>query len=111
MPYREDLLKSVSTFLERWNGHKARIWAYQAAHSALTIRITSQKRPGENLHIFCLGPIYMRGPFVWDGCNFRVVPDVQLEDGSFGYSLQDEAAGFEVRTEQLEVGENCKPLR
>lgn len=107
--YREHLLKSVSTFLGRWNGCDARLWDYTASHSALTIRITSKSRTG-NLHLSCLGPEFIRGPVSWPNCQLHLVPDVALSDGSSGYALVDESVGFEVRGEKVEVAENCKPL-
>lgn len=107
--YQEHLLKSASTFLGRWNGCDARIWEYAAGHSAFTIRVTSKTKPG-NLHLSCLGPEYIKGPVAWSNCCLRVIADVPLGDGSRGYALVDESAGFEMRGEKVEVAENCKPL-
>jgi hypothetical protein len=107
--YREKHLKSLSTFLKRWNGGNAKFWEYRAAHSSITIRITSKNKPG-NLHISCLGPEYIQGPTFWENCNLEVIANIRLKDGETGYMVIDKGAGFEVRTEQLEVAENCKPL-
>jgi hypothetical protein len=46
----------------------------------------------------------------WDDCAF----EVHLESDQFGeterYILRDIPANFEVRTDEIEVKENCKPL-
>ena len=102
-------LKTLQTFLNRWRGGTARLWEFQAAHCHLTIRI---ERSGEhgNLHVICLGPEFIHGPVQWDDCAF----EVHLESDQFGeaerYILRDISANFEVRTDEIEVKENCKPL-
>jgi hypothetical protein len=107
--YREKHLKNLSTFLNRWNGGDAKLWEYRAAHSSITIRITSKNKPG-NLHISCLGPEYIQGPVFWEHCNFEVIDNICLKDGETGYLVIDKGAGFFVRAEQVEVAENCKPF-
>ena len=102
-------LKTLRTFLNDWRGGTARLWEFQAAHCHLTIRI---ERCGEhgNLHVICLGPEFIHGPVQWDNCVF----EVHLESDQFGeterYILRDIPANFEVRTNEREVKENCKPL-
>ncbi|MBI1923155.1 hypothetical protein HYR99_02780 [Candidatus Poribacteria bacterium] len=107
--YREKLMKSLSTFLNRWNGGDARLWEYRSAHSSVTIRITAQDKPG-NLHLSCLGPEYIQGPFFWENCHLEVIDNISLTDGEAGYMVIDKRVGFEVRAEHLEIAENCKPL-
>ena len=107
--YHEKHLKSLSTFINRWNGGNAKLWEYRAPHRSITLRITSSKKQG-NLHISCLGPEYIQGPVSWENCKLEVIPDIRLTDGETGYLVVDKDVGFEVRAEQLEVAENCKPL-
>ncbi len=107
--YMQKLLKSLGTFLDRWNGGNAAFWEYRKAHSMLAIRITSDDRPGKNLHIACLGPVYVQGPFAWSASELQG-SIITLDDGQLGYLLTDKSAGFLIRTEALEVKENCKPL-
>jgi hypothetical protein len=107
--YREKLMKSLSTFINRWNGGNARLWEYRPAHSSFTIRITSKEKPG-NLHLSCLGPEYIQGPVLWENCNLEVIDNISLQDGEIGYMVIDKGVGFEIRAEQLEIAENCKPL-
>ncbi|MBI1929364.1 hypothetical protein HYR99_34610 [Candidatus Poribacteria bacterium] len=107
--YREKHLKSLATFLNRWNGGVAKPWEYRSAHSSVTIRITSKNKPG-NLYLSCLGPEYIQGPVFWENCNLQVIDNISLKGGEKGYMVLDKDAGFEVRAEQLEVAENCKPL-
>jgi len=100
--------RQLATFLRRWQGGKARLWAFHASHCSLTIRIESATKPG-NLHIVCLGPEHIHGPVAWENCCFEIVDNMRA-DGEEGYLLRDEAAGFAVRTEEIEVAENCQPL-
>ena len=61
-------LEGMSALLGRWQGGRARLWAFQAAHCQLTIRI---ERRGEhsNLHVICLEPEFLHGPVQWEGGN------------------------------------------
>ncbi|MCH8295853.1 hypothetical protein IH992_32645 [Candidatus Poribacteria bacterium] len=107
--YREKHLKSLSTFLNRWNGGNAKLWEYRAAHSTMTVQITSKNKLG-NLYLSCLGPEHIQGPVFWENCHLEVIDNIPLEDGETGYMVIDRAVGFEIRAEQLEVAENCKPF-
>jgi hypothetical protein len=102
-------LKTLRTFLNRWRRGTACLWEFQVAHCHLTIRIERSGEPG-NLHIICLGPEFIHGPVQWDDCAF----EVHLESDQFGaterYVLRDIPANFEVRTDEIEVKENCQPL-
>ena len=102
-------LKSASTFLKRWNGGTARIWHFQSPHSSMTIRIEKQETIG-NLHIRCGNPEFIHGPTIWENCEI----DIQPVTGELGelssYLVRDLKAGFEIRTETVELAENCKPL-
>ena len=104
---QEKHLKSIRTFLDRWQGSKARLWAFQAAHCHLTIRI-ERRGEGGNLHVICLEPEFIHGPVQWEDCAFEVHVDPEKPDG--GYILRDTQVGFEVKTGEIEVKENCKPL-
>jgi hypothetical protein len=39
-----------------------------------------------------------------------VIDNISLQDGEIGYMVIDKGVGFEIRAEQLEIAENCKPL-
>ena len=105
----EKHVRTLRTFLDRWRGGAVRLWEFQAAHCHLTLRI---ERPGEhgNLHIICLGPEFIHGPVQWDNCAFEVHVEADSSGGAERYSLRDPRADFEVKMEELEVKENCKPL-
>jgi hypothetical protein len=102
-------MKSIATFLERWNGGDAQLWEYQAAHCALTVRITATEKKG-NLHLVCLGPEYITGPVSWHNCRLEVFDAISLQSSDMGYLIVDPSVGFEVRAESVEVKENCPPL-
>lgn len=107
--YWQKRLKSAETFLKRWNGGSARIWHFQVSHCSLTIRIEKTGARG-NLHINCGGPEFIHGPFRWDDCAI----DIQIETDEKGeavrYLVRDEKADFELRTENISIAENCKPI-
>jgi hypothetical protein len=107
--YQQKLMRSIATFLKRWNGSEAKLWDYQAAHCALTLRLTSAERKG-NLHLICLGPVFITGPVSWANCHIEVFDGCVLPNGDVGYVIVDRSVGFEVRTESVEVKENCRPL-
>jgi hypothetical protein len=100
-------LKSIRTLLDRWRGNTARLWAFQAAHCHLTIRIERRGARG-NLHVMCLEPEFIHGPVQWEDCAFEAQVDPENPRG--GYILRDTHAGFEVKAGDIEVKENCKPL-
>lgn len=102
-------LKTLRTFLSCWQGGRARVWEFQAAHCHLTLRI---ERPGEpgNLHVICLGPEFIHGPVQWDACAFEVHLEADQPGSTERYILRDIPANFEVRTEEIEIKENCRPL-
>ena len=102
-------LKTLWTFLNRWRGGTARLWEFQAAHCHLTIRIERSGKSG-NLHVICLGPEFIHGPVQWDRCDFAVHRESEQRDRPERYILRDIHANFEVRTEAIEVKENCKPF-
>lgn len=104
---QEKHLKGMRTLLGRWQGGRARLWAFQAAHCQLTIRIERRGERG-NLHVICLEPEFMHGPVQWEDCAFEV--HVEADKPGGGYILQDARANFEVKTGGLEVKENCQPL-
>lgn len=105
--WMEKHLKGIRTLLGRWQGGRARVWAFQAAHCQLTLRIERYGERG-NLHIICLEPEFIHGPVQWEGCAFEVSRETDKADG--GYVLRDPGADFEVKIGEIEVKENCKPL-
>lgn len=102
-------MHKLHTFLDRWSGGRARLWEFQAGHCSLTIRVEVEGKPG-NLHIVCLGPESIHGPVVWKACHFEIIDNVVVGEHKDGYIICDKAVGFEVRTEGLDVFENCKPI-
>ena len=102
-------MQKLHTFLDRWRDGRARLWEFQAGHSSLTIRIEIEGQRG-NLHIVCLEPESIHGPIAWKHCHFEIIDNVVVGGQSDGYILRDTGAGFEVRTEGLDVFENCKPI-
>jgi len=102
-------VRIIRTFLDRWRDGVARLWEFQAAHCHLTLRI---ERPGKhgNLHVICLGPEFIHGPVQWEHCAFEVHMEADRHRGVERYILRDVQANFEVKTEEIEVKENCKPL-
>ncbi|ETW98817.1 MAG: hypothetical protein ETSY2_42145 [Candidatus Entotheonella gemina] len=102
-------MKKLHTFLARWQGGHARLWAFQAGHCSLTIRIVREGTPG-NLHIVCLEPESICGPVAWENCSFEVIDHVVVGGQEDGYILHDQGAGFEIRAEGVDVFENCQPL-
>jgi hypothetical protein len=48
------------------------------------------------------------GPVSWEDCCFEVRVEADKLGG--GYALQDVRAHFEVKTDEIEVKENCQPL-
>jgi hypothetical protein len=107
--FRAKQMKKLHTFLDRWQGGKARLWEFQAGHYSLTIRIEIEGKRG-NLHVVCLGPESIHGPVAWKDCHFEVIDSVVMGGQEDGYILRDKAAGFEILTEGLDVFENCKPV-
>lgn len=105
--YRKNLIKSIYTFLKRWNGGEVTIWDYNRSHSSVTIRITSKEKRG-NLHLICLGSESMAGPFRWENCNFEVI-DISCGDEPM-YALVDNKAKFKIEAGKIEAKENCKPI-
>jgi hypothetical protein len=107
--YLETHVRTLRTFLDRWRGGTVRLWEFQAAHCHLTLRI---ERPGEhgNLHVICLGPEFIHGPVQWNNCAFEVHVEADGPGGTERYILRDTRANFEVKTEEIEVKEHCKPL-
>lgn len=101
---RQDRLRHFSTLLGRWRDGRAKMWELTVSLKTLTIRI-ERKGIGGNLHVSCLGPSHIHGPVYWDDCDIEIVP---LEDGTF--MVRDVRAGLDVRTENVEVAENCKPV-
>ncbi len=106
--FTERLLKTIDTFLARWNGGHATIWEYRKSHSALTIRITKPGQSG-NLHISCLGPDHIRGPFSWSDCELKT-SKLTTDASEPWFVLEDRRVDFRLTTETIEVAENCKPL-
>lgn len=107
--FRAKQMKKLQTFLNRWQGGKARLWEFQAGHCHLTLRIDLEGHPG-NLHIVCVGPEFLHGPVAWENCHFEVVDNVVMRGGEDGYILRDQAAGFEVLSEGIDVFEHSKPV-
>lgn len=101
--------QTIRTFLTRWRGGVARLWAFQAAHCQLTIRIEKPVTPG-NLHVMCVGPTFIHGSVQWQDCALDVCTEQNTSGGVTTYLLQDARADFAVRTEEIEVKEHCKPL-
>jgi hypothetical protein len=102
-------MQKLQTFLKRWYGGTARLWEFQAGHCSLTIRVEVEGKRG-NLHIVCLGPKFVHGPVAWENCHFEVIDNIAVGGQESGYILRDKAVAFEVRTEELDVFENCKPI-
>jgi hypothetical protein len=102
-------MQKLHTFLDRWQGGRARLWEFQAGHCSLTLRIEIAGKRG-NLHIVCLGPESIHGPVAWENCHFEVIDHVVIGGQEDGYILRDKAVGFEVLTEGLDVFENCQPI-
>jgi len=107
--FHQKQMQKLHTFIQRWNGGKARLWEFQAGHCSLTIRVEREGTRG-NLHIVCLGSAFIHGPVAWEQCDFEVGDHVVVGDQADGYVLRDRAAGFEVYTEGLDVFEHCKPI-
>lgn len=107
--YLEKHIKGIRTFLERWQGGRARLWAFQVAHCHLTIRIEKHGKHG-NLHVICLEPEFIHGPVQWEDCAFEVQVEADKADEDMRYLLRDVRANFEVRTGEIEVKENCQPI-
>jgi hypothetical protein len=91
----------------RWQGGRARLWAFQAAHCQLTIRIERRGERG-NLHVICPEPEFLHGPVQCEDCCFEV--HVEADKPGGGYVLQDARADFAGQTGETEVKENDQPL-
>jgi hypothetical protein len=101
---RRDRLRHFPTLLARWRGGRARMWELTISLKTLTIRV-ERKGVSGNLHVCCIAPTHINGPVYWDDSDI----EIQLaEDETF--VVRDVRAGLEVRTMNVEIAENCKPI-
>jgi CRISPR/Cas system-associated exonuclease Cas4 (RecB family) len=71
-------LKDMRTLLGRWQGRRARLWAFQAAHCQLAIRIERRGERG-NLHVICLEPEFLHGPVRSGRVEIALTPDAEKQ--------------------------------
>ena len=105
--FHDKKLKSFKTMTERWVGVSAKIWEFQTSHSKLVLRIDEKDRKG-NLHIICLGPIFLHGPIKWDANKIKL--DFYDDEKGIFYKVSDESVDFYVICEAIEIKENCAPI-
>lgn len=100
------VIKSATTFLQRWSGLPGQMWELTSSHKTLRIVITRSTEQ-QNLMLSCIDPRSIKGPIVWSSSQLQV-SQVNLGMNDIGYLVQDLGTGLEVYCGELEVRENIK---
>lgn len=103
--YFEKIIKSLTSFLLRWNGGVAQLLELTVSHKSLRLLLTKPDTQG-NLLIACLDPIRIAAPISWNACSISVTTTVV--EGEVCFRIIDEKANVEILCGGLEVKENVK---
>jgi hypothetical protein len=101
-------LSSVRTEVCNWRGANARVWAYTASHSVLTIRLQLPDHRG-NLHLVCSDCEYFSGPLIWTECDLEI-EERDDEVRRLRLIVRDRRAKIEVDCGLLAAKPNVDPV-
>ncbi|WP_454914333.1 hypothetical protein [Variovorax gossypii] len=82
--------------LDGWRGADASINSFRDDQDRLIVRLTDPTCLREPVGLAFFNCTYLAGPVSWTAMNL-VVQESQRDDGSPGYEVRDEGAGFVVR--------------
>lgn len=103
--YFEKTIKSLASFLLRWNGAIAQLHELTVSHKCLRLLLTKPDAQG-NLVIACLDPLRIAAPISWEACSISVT--TTGIEGEVCFRIIDEKANVEILCGGLEVKENVK---
>lgn len=103
--YSEKTIKSLTSFLFRWNGGFAQLLELTVSHKSLRLLLTKPDAQG-NLLIVCLDPMRISASISWNACSVSVATTVI--QGEVCFRIIDENADVEILCGGVEVKENVK---
>lgn len=108
--YFERVAKSATTMLSRWDGSSALVRELTVSLRSLRIVLFADRASmGRRNILVAADPLWMSGPFAWEGSKLRVEvvasPPPGVDADGRLFRLCD-PIGFELLTGSLEVKEN-----
>lgn len=97
-------LDAVREELPKWDGARARVWAYHASHSKLAIHLFMAET-GASTWVIAVSCERIAGAFGWDRCQLC------LEEAPGHFQLVDMAAGFSLDCRSVFVAREFDPAR
>lgn len=101
----------AKAMLAQWQGADVEVWEYTVSHKVLTLRLTSSKQPGENLHLKCGACRRMDLPVGWGNSHLVISEDrSRLEAlGRLEIVVEDAVAAVRIVCGAVLVDENVEP--